>query len=81
MFKRKSAAKNSTVQGNTKLFDRIKEKQWTKVIARAKKAPRECSIWVVASSDDGRKMPLLPIHLACWLQPPLVGIVEGLFRK
>mmetsp|Transcript_25025 Transcript_25025/g.38704 ORF Transcript_25025/g.38704 Transcript_25025/m.38704 type:complete len:1734 (+) Transcript_25025:74-5275(+) len=71
MFKRRSAAKNSAVQGNTKLFDRIKEKQWTKVIARAKKAPRECSIWVVASSDDGRKMPLLPIHLACWLQPPL----------
>lgn len=56
----------------TELYDLVSARRWAEVVARAREAPSEASVWSIDGGGGGGAgaSGRLPLHLACSLNPP-----------
>lgn len=75
------ASVKSTRGSRNKVFKALSSKKWDEVINTLQRYPDQANEWkLVQSSTDGTVLSrLLPIHLACQINPPL-RVIEALLK-
>lgn len=66
-------------QKETKLFRFIKQKNWHDAQVRIWEKPEEVSTWLVVRFPNGKQISVLPLHVACALNPP-PQVIESLIK-